>query len=229
MAGAAGGPGGVGAVRCFQTGRIRSVEEVVAVEPDHRFAYELAGEGPSVVWPRNRGDDSFLKEQGQSVQIFCGGWEFVAEVPLNGTNESYVIDRGRALLLSVLRLMFQEHRQCFGLTVDISVTGADERSGQLAVVEGPHRALVRPAAKAPTASSTRRRPRSSDDRSTRDPCATTPTGDSADAVVSRRDRRREVVIEQRVRLVEAVGAIAQQRAVVDEVEHPQLVFPALGI
>ncbi len=35
--------------------------------------------------------------------------------------------------------------QCCGLTVGISVTGADERSGQLAVVAGSHRALVQPA------------------------------------------------------------------------------------
>ncbi len=35
--------------------------------------------------------------------------------------------------------------QCSGLTVGISVTGADERSGQLAVVAGSHRALVQPA------------------------------------------------------------------------------------
>ncbi len=34
--------------------------------------------------------------------------------------------------------------QCCGLTVGISVTGADERSGQLAVVPGTHRALVQP-------------------------------------------------------------------------------------
>ena len=34
--------------------------------------------------------------------------------------------------------------QCCGLTVGISVTGADERSGQLAVVPGSHRALVQP-------------------------------------------------------------------------------------
>jgi len=34
--------------------------------------------------------------------------------------------------------------QCCGLTVGISVTGADERSGQLAVVAGSHRALVQP-------------------------------------------------------------------------------------
>lgn len=33
---------------------------------------------------------------------------------------------------------------CCGLTVGISVTGADERSGQLAVVAGSHRALVQP-------------------------------------------------------------------------------------
>jgi hypothetical protein len=35
--------------------------------------------------------------------------------------------------------------QCCGLTVGISVTGADARSGQLAVVAGSHRALVQPA------------------------------------------------------------------------------------
>ncbi len=35
--------------------------------------------------------------------------------------------------------------QCCGLTVGISVTGADERSGQLAVVAGSNRALVQPA------------------------------------------------------------------------------------
>ncbi len=35
--------------------------------------------------------------------------------------------------------------QCCGLTVGISVTGADVRSGQLAVVSGSHRALVQPA------------------------------------------------------------------------------------
>jgi Phytanoyl-CoA dioxygenase (PhyH) len=35
--------------------------------------------------------------------------------------------------------------QCCGLTVGISVTGADEQSGQLAVVAGSHRALVQPA------------------------------------------------------------------------------------
>ena len=35
--------------------------------------------------------------------------------------------------------------QCCGLTVGISVTGADERSGQLAVVAGSHRALIQPA------------------------------------------------------------------------------------
>ena len=35
--------------------------------------------------------------------------------------------------------------QCCGLTVGISVTGADKRSGQLAVVAGSHRALVQPA------------------------------------------------------------------------------------
>ena len=35
--------------------------------------------------------------------------------------------------------------RCCGLTVGISVTGADERSGQLAVVAGSHRALVQPA------------------------------------------------------------------------------------
>jgi hypothetical protein len=35
--------------------------------------------------------------------------------------------------------------QCCGLTVGISVSGADERSGQLAVVAGSHRALVQPA------------------------------------------------------------------------------------
>ena len=35
--------------------------------------------------------------------------------------------------------------QCSGMTVGISVTGADERSGQLAVVAGSHRALVQPA------------------------------------------------------------------------------------
>jgi hypothetical protein len=35
--------------------------------------------------------------------------------------------------------------QCCGLTVGISVTGADERSGQLAAVAGSHRALVQPA------------------------------------------------------------------------------------
>jgi Phytanoyl-CoA dioxygenase (PhyH) len=35
--------------------------------------------------------------------------------------------------------------QCCGLIVGISVTGADERSGQLAVVAGSHRALVQPA------------------------------------------------------------------------------------
>ena len=35
--------------------------------------------------------------------------------------------------------------QCCGLTVGISVTGADGRSGQLAVVAGSHRALVQPA------------------------------------------------------------------------------------
>jgi hypothetical protein len=35
--------------------------------------------------------------------------------------------------------------QCCGLTVGISVTGADERSGQLGVVAGSHRALVQPA------------------------------------------------------------------------------------
>jgi hypothetical protein len=35
--------------------------------------------------------------------------------------------------------------QCCGLTVGISVTGADESSGQLAVVAGSHRALVQPA------------------------------------------------------------------------------------
>lgn len=35
--------------------------------------------------------------------------------------------------------------QCCSLTVGISVTGADERSGQLAVVAGSHRALVQPA------------------------------------------------------------------------------------
>ncbi len=34
--------------------------------------------------------------------------------------------------------------QCCGLTVGISVTGADERSGQLAVVPGSHLALVQP-------------------------------------------------------------------------------------
>ena len=34
--------------------------------------------------------------------------------------------------------------ECCGLTVGISVTGADERSGQLAVVAGSHRALVQP-------------------------------------------------------------------------------------
>jgi hypothetical protein len=35
--------------------------------------------------------------------------------------------------------------RCCSLTVGISVTGADERSGQLAVVAGSHRALVQPA------------------------------------------------------------------------------------
>jgi hypothetical protein len=35
--------------------------------------------------------------------------------------------------------------RCCGLTVGISVTGADARSGQLRVVAGSHRALVRPA------------------------------------------------------------------------------------
>lgn len=35
--------------------------------------------------------------------------------------------------------------ECCGLTVGISVTGADEYSGQLAVVAGSHRALVQPA------------------------------------------------------------------------------------
>jgi hypothetical protein len=35
--------------------------------------------------------------------------------------------------------------RCNSLTVGISVTGADERSGQLAVVAGSHRALVQPA------------------------------------------------------------------------------------
>jgi hypothetical protein len=35
--------------------------------------------------------------------------------------------------------------RCSGLTVGISVTGADARSGQLAVVAGSHRALVQPA------------------------------------------------------------------------------------
>jgi Phytanoyl-CoA dioxygenase (PhyH) len=35
--------------------------------------------------------------------------------------------------------------QCCGLIVGISVTGANERSGQLAVVAGSHRALVQPA------------------------------------------------------------------------------------
>jgi hypothetical protein len=35
--------------------------------------------------------------------------------------------------------------RCCGLTVGISVTGADERSGQLAVVAGSNRALVQPA------------------------------------------------------------------------------------
>lgn len=35
--------------------------------------------------------------------------------------------------------------QCCGLTVGISVTGANARSGQLAVVAGSHRALVQPA------------------------------------------------------------------------------------
>jgi hypothetical protein len=35
--------------------------------------------------------------------------------------------------------------RCCGLTVGISVTGADERSGQLRVVAGSHRALVQPA------------------------------------------------------------------------------------
>ncbi len=35
--------------------------------------------------------------------------------------------------------------QCCGLVVGISVTGADARSGQLAVVAGSHRALVQPA------------------------------------------------------------------------------------
>ncbi len=35
--------------------------------------------------------------------------------------------------------------QCCGLTVGISVTGADDRSGQLAVVAGSNRALVQPA------------------------------------------------------------------------------------
>jgi hypothetical protein len=35
--------------------------------------------------------------------------------------------------------------RCCGLTVGISVTGADARSGQLAVVAGSHRALVQPA------------------------------------------------------------------------------------
>ena len=34
--------------------------------------------------------------------------------------------------------------RCCGLTVGISVTGADETSGQLAVVPGSHRALVQP-------------------------------------------------------------------------------------
>ncbi len=35
--------------------------------------------------------------------------------------------------------------RCCSLTVGISVTGADDRSGQLAVVAGSHRALVQPA------------------------------------------------------------------------------------
>ena len=35
--------------------------------------------------------------------------------------------------------------RCCGLTVGISVTGADARSGQLRVVAGSHRALVQPA------------------------------------------------------------------------------------
>jgi ectoine hydroxylase-related dioxygenase (phytanoyl-CoA dioxygenase family) len=35
--------------------------------------------------------------------------------------------------------------RCCSLTVGISVTGADERSGQLGVVAGSHRALVQPA------------------------------------------------------------------------------------
>jgi Phytanoyl-CoA dioxygenase (PhyH) len=35
--------------------------------------------------------------------------------------------------------------QCCSLTVGISVTGADERSGQLGVIPGSHRALVQPA------------------------------------------------------------------------------------
>ncbi|HEY6472991.1 MAG TPA: phytanoyl-CoA dioxygenase family protein [Acidimicrobiales bacterium] len=35
--------------------------------------------------------------------------------------------------------------RCCSLTVGISITGADERSGQLAVVAGSHRALVQPA------------------------------------------------------------------------------------
>ncbi len=35
--------------------------------------------------------------------------------------------------------------RCCGLTIGISVTGADARSGQLRVVAGSHRALVQPA------------------------------------------------------------------------------------